>query len=140
MPKPISIGRVGRNLLLSVAVGTLPLAGCVNGVGHPTSDRQVLRASTQAEKSAYLSARSTSNPGEVGIFLCDYPRSELIRSLLTSIPPSDLQRVDPSCVRRVAPEVLETLPTSVRRQLGLLTATPAVVRSNSVLDRDGYSG
>lgn len=117
MTKRVQLFRVGRGLLLSVAVGTLPIAGCAE---YPDSLKQLTIHNVGAdEKLLYERAIETSNPVIVSSFLSKYPESRLIRSLLTSLSPEELQRVSPAAVDGVDPDILASLPRAVRLQLGV---------------------
>lgn len=121
MKKGSALSHVGRGLLLGVAVGALPIAGCTE---YPDSLRYLtMTPVTTGEKQLYEQARASQNPELVSQFLVEYPSSRLIRNLLLSLDPAELQRISPSAVAGVDPDILASLPPSVRMQLGL-SATP----------------
>lgn len=144
MARRPSIGGVGRKLLLSAAMGTLPLAGCT---GYPGSmavgSPNVIRV-TPAEKALYDEARSTADPAVVSRFLAAYPGSRLIPGLLSSLPPSVLQRVSRAAVAGVDPAVLDDVPASILQQLNVASAAapppPPPTTSVRPGGGDGYAG
>ena len=131
MTKRVPLSRVGRGLLLSVAVGSLPLAGCTD---IPDSLKWRTVDYSASEKALYDQAIASSDPATVSRFLSSYPRSSLIRPLLVSLSPAELQRVSPSAVNQVDPNILASLPPKIRLQLGIV-GTPT--RASEAAD-NGY--
>ena len=123
-----SFKKAGRGMLMGVAVSTLPLAGCAE-FSLPPKEIWV----SAEEKHFYDRARASGDPSQVSRFMKRFPESELIRLLLNSLPPADLQRISPSAVAAVDPEVLASLPRDVRKQLGI-----AVTPVYSPPESDGY--
>lgn len=111
--------RLTKALLLSVALGVLPLAtvGCV-----PTGDGSTLSAS---ERQQYLATLRSGGPRDVDAFLSAYPNSRYAPALLNALPPRILARLSPRVLARLSPEVVALLSPAVRAQLRLSDAGSA---------------
>lgn len=137
MPERTKFAVVGRNLLLSVAVGTLPITGCVEVEPVPAENANMIPA-TRAEKAKYEIALRARNAEQATEFMISYPESELIRPILASMAASEIRRIPKSAVNGVDPDVLLTLPDRVKRLLGLSSIAPSIGSTSS--GSDGYSG
>lgn len=114
-----SLSNAGRGLLMSVAVGTLPIAGCVqvapSATRLPSGDISV----SVSEKEFYDRAVATGDPAIVSQYIAKYPDSALIPSVLASMSPSQVQRISNAAACGIDTEVLAQIPQSIRRQLCL---------------------
>lgn len=114
-----------RNLLLSIAVSTLPLAGCD------------LPAQNTPEQALYHRVIKTQSPDLAIEFLKKYPDSPLVRGVLTSLPPDALKRIPPAVIRLIPEATLASLPPDVRALLGLPVAK---LPRKPVRASTGYNG
>jgi hypothetical protein len=103
----------GRALLLSAAIATLPLAGCVP---YGYSDEQ---------HRAYSAAFVSKSPAEASDFIRRYPDSPLVRDLLVGLPASTVKRLAPDAVKAISPSIIRTLPPDVLALLKLAAPKPA---------------
>ena len=130
-----SVTNLGRKLLMGVAVGTLPLAGCVPAPAEETAGPVIYVSS--AEKALYERALAARNAELATEFVCTHPESKLIRPLLSAMEPSELRRITAECVGKIDADVKDSLSARVKRSIGLLS--PITV-GQSDGQSDGYSG
>lgn len=135
MTEKKSAAALGRRLLMGVAVGTLPLVGCVPAM-DVTGDPAVIEVSA-AEKALYERALAARSAEAASRFARTFPSSELIPFLFSTLPASELGRIPASTVEKIDPDVRDDLPRRVKKALGL---TQERVISPSNNDSDGYSG
>ena len=108
--------RLTKALLLSVALGVLPLAtvGCM-----PVAEGPVFYGS---ERQQYFETLRSGGPQDVDAFLAAYPDSRFAPPLLNGLPPRMLARLSPGVVANLSPRVIARLSPAVKAQLRLLGA------------------
>ncbi len=142
MAKPVKSRGLGKNLLLSVAVGAVPLVGC----GPTPSDNLVVApsgpiAASPEELALFRQASQTGNPTVIANYLRSYPDSRLVRNLLTELPPDTLRLIDNGAVTGVNASILRTLPLDIRSALRLGTLDgPTSADDAARIPSDGYAG
>lgn len=115
--------KLGRQLIMGVALGTIPLVGCTpedyqNALNSTRSDATI--GVEQEERALFDRAIETRDVALANEFLEKYPSSKLVRKLLLSLPPETLKRLSRPIVSSVSTRTLESLPNNVRIQLGLV--------------------
>lgn len=141
MAKPVKSRSLGKNLLLSVAVGAVPLVGCGP---VPSSDLVVepsgpITASPE-ELALFRQASQTGNPVTIENYLRTYPDSQLVRNLLTELPPDTLRLIDAAALTGVNATILRTLPLETRSALRLRNVDGPNSPDDVPLPSDGYAG
>ena len=137
MDKSSKTRRIGKALLLSAAVGTLPLAGCAPQITDADDATGSITVSA-TEADLYRAARDQRNVQAVTAYLQNYPNSQLVSSLLPRVPVATLRQIDRSVVAQIPQATVASLPSNTRAALGAGPTPPrqTVVRE----DRDdGYS-
>ena len=112
--------RLTKALLLSVALGVMPLAtvGCV----QPPDEAML----TVSEKQQYMEAARSASPQMVDAFLGAYPGSPYAAALLNALPPRTIARLSPNVVANLSPQTIAHLSPAVRAQLRLIAANADV--------------
>jgi hypothetical protein len=130
--KQVKSRKLGRSLLLSVAIGTTPIIG----LGVATNPAEAQTSAT--ERALFDQASQTGNPALVNQFLSSYPDSSLSRLLLNQLPPITLQQVDRSILGGLSQTTLRGLNSSARSSLGIGTFVAPAGQEDE--DGDGYAG
>ena len=112
--------RLTKALLVSVALGVLPLAtvGCVQ-----PPEEAVLTAS---ERQQYFEAARSASPQMVDAFLAAFPDSRYAPALLNALPPRTIARLSPNIVANLSAQTIAHLSPRVRAQLRLIAANADV--------------
>lgn len=139
MAKSVRSRVLGKNLLLSVAIGATPIVGCGPAPAPPT-DRAaaVEHRITPEERQEFERAAQSGNVRLINQFLRGHPDSRLVRRLLINLPPETLQLINRSAVASVDDSILRSLPPSVRLALGL--APPSREGDLGTESSDGLTG
>ncbi|MEM9032127.1 MAG: hypothetical protein AAGB18_05725 [Pseudomonadota bacterium] len=119
MAKPVKSRVLGKNLLLSVAIGATPIVGAAQEVA-PQGDEVVLAQANVSgeERSAFDRAAQTGSTALINQFLRQYPNSSLVPQLLQNLPPETLQFVDRGALASISPSSLRSLSPDVRAAIG----------------------
>ncbi|MEM9344736.1 MAG: hypothetical protein AAGA87_16980 [Pseudomonadota bacterium] len=119
MDKSAKTRQLGRKLLLTAAIGTLPLAGCVPEVPVEGAPGGATVTVSAQEADLYRAARSQQTAASVNSYLISYSNSVLVPSLLSSMPVTTLRQVDRSLAAQIPATTLAALPAAVRSALGV---------------------
>lgn len=144
MAKPSKPHSLSKKFLMGVALSVVPLAGCTElgldaGV-DPKSPVEASAAVTPEEAALFERARSTGTVAAAEQFLRTYPKSELVRSLLTRLPRTTLRGIDDQLVDKISPAVISSLPFNVKQALGVRAEHESNGDSGGSGASDGYSG
>lgn len=112
-----------KTLLLTIAVGTLPIAGC---------DAVVIDQQLQAEYEQALATRTAASAAD---FIRENPDDYRVRGVLLNLPARELRRIPRSVVTLIPESTLARLPQSVLANLGIRPGTPYATPR-----RVGYTG
>ena len=137
MAKSSKTRKLGKHLLLSIAIGATPVVG--TPVKAQTSSDSA--SGVAAERALFRRASQSGNPALISQFLQQYPDSGLVLPLLENLPPETLQSIDRGVVLYVEPGKLRNLSPGVRVNLGL--DAPSSTGSGEDLQTtvsDGYAG
>lgn len=122
MAKPVKSRILGKNLLLSVAMGSVPIVGAGPVVAQEAEELVIAQAEIPAEIQAQFDAAAQSgDPALISQFILDNPTSGLVRRLLVNLPPETLEFINPAALAAISPTVARSLPPGTRVALGLDT-------------------
>jgi hypothetical protein len=137
MAKPVKSGRLGRNLLIGVALGTVPIVGCAPRSAPLDAPTGAITTVQPEERALFDQASQSGNIALIDRFLRTYPESPLVRRLLVNLPPETLGQIDRTSLVRLNAPTIRSLPPDIRLALGL--AIPAT-KGGSGASSDGYAG
>lgn len=137
MPENSKTRSLGASVLLGIAAGTIPLAGC-DIIGQASDSAEI----SAEEQQLFQAAITQNDPALVERYLQRFP-SDRVRSVLTAQSPEVLGRLSPAAFADVSASTLQQLPRSVQ-----LSLPPEIVSRISVGERprnadraeDTYSG
>ena len=118
--KPVKSRVLGKNLLLSVAIGATPIVGAAQEAAP--QDGEIVLAQAQVtgeEQAAFDRAAQTGSTALINQFLRQYPNSPLVKDLLENLPPATLQFVDKAALASLSPASIRSLPLDIRSSLGI---------------------
>ncbi|MEM9031024.1 MAG: hypothetical protein AAGB18_00130 [Pseudomonadota bacterium] len=139
MTRPKTPHRLGATILLGLAAGTLPMAGCAI-IGQSEATEEI----SAEEQRDFEAAVTQNDPVFVERYLRRYPNGR-VASVLSAQSPEVISRLAPNAFANVPAETIRTLPPSIRQNLPASVSSRAPVAREQREDsgdrsEDTYSG